>query len=70
MNDYPPDPTFQCPLIPVLMDLREHFYKAFLQHILRIFTVLGKTIAHTQHTRAKTGVQRLLGSGVVLQTSS
>src|SRR6185437_15297641 len=49
MNDDAPDPTFECTFVLESVHLRKYFYKTFLQHILRIFPVVGETVAYGKH---------------------
>jgi hypothetical protein len=69
MNDDPPNPTLESTLVLKGVHLGKHFYKSFLQHILRIFPVVGEPVADSQHLRTVSIVQFALGGGQILQTA-
>ena len=63
------DPAFQRSLVLELPDLGEDLDEAFLQHILRIFTMLRITVADRQHGGAKAPVELLLADGIPANAS-
>jgi hypothetical protein len=69
MYDDPPDPTLEGTFALKGVYLGKHLYKSFLQHIFRVFPVVGEPVADGQHLRTVSIVQFALGSGQVLQTA-
>jgi hypothetical protein len=65
MNDNAPDPTLKGTFVLKGVYLGKYFYKSLLQHILRIFPVVGEPVADGQHLRAVPVVQLPLSGSLI-----